>query len=56
MQDLNYIMDEKERIIKVVNEDGDYAIINWNSDSLDIPFCNLVIMIACSSRGVGDNG
>lgn len=56
MQNLNYIKDDKGRIIKVVSVNGvdSFAKINWTNDNLDIDFCNLVIMIACSTRGVGD--
>lgn len=51
----NYIKDNKGRIIKVIMEDKSAQII-WTKEDLSIDFCNLVIMIACSTRGVGGEG
>lgn len=55
MQDMVYIKDENGRIIKAVRDDK-FAKIEWKSEDLDVDFCNLVVMIACSTRGVGAEG
>lgn len=52
MEDMQFIKDDKGRIIKAVRRDK-CAKITWSKDDLDIEFCNFVIMIACTGRGVG---
>lgn len=52
MEDMHFIKDAKGRIVKVTR-DKFYATITWPNSSVDIDFCNFVIMIACETRGVG---
>lgn len=53
MIDMQYEKDIDGRIIRVTRG-IDVAEITWQGANLDIDFCNYVIMIACSARGVGD--
>lgn len=55
MEDLRFIKDEKGRITKAVRGDY-YAVINWDNDDVDIDFCNFVITIILTARGVGKYG
>ena len=52
MNEMQFIKDDKGRIITVVRGDK-CARITWAKDDLDIEFCNFVITIACTGRGVG---
>ena len=52
MEELRYIKDEKGRIIKAVR--GNYcAEIIWSDENVDIEFCNYIVEIVCTARGVG---
>ena len=51
MSDLQFIKDEKGRIIKAV-KNNKCAVINWANENADIEFCNFVIMIVLTGRGV----
>lgn len=52
MEKLQFIKDEKGRIIKAVRGSY-YADIIWADENVDIEFCNFVVMIVCTARGVG---
>lgn len=55
MEKLVFIKDEKGRIIKA-ERGGSSAVITWSGDNLDIDFCNFVIEIVLTARGVDGNG
>lgn len=55
MEDLKFIKDDKGRIIKAIRGDY-YADIKWAKDDLDIEFCNFVVTIVLTARGVGAIG
>lgn len=50
--DLKFYKDEKGRIIEATRGDK-YATIEWANEDVDIDFCNFVITIAITARGVG---
>lgn len=55
MDNLNYVLDEKGRIIRVV-QGNKQATITWtNNDNIDIEYVNLVLSIMFTSREVGGN-
>lgn len=55
MEKLVFIKDEKGRITKA-ERGGSSAAIKWGSDDLDVDFCNFVVEIVLTARGVGGNG
>jgi hypothetical protein len=52
--DLKFYKDEKGRIIKAIRGDN-YATIEWANEDADIDFCNFVVTIVITARGVGKN-
>lgn len=55
MDDLNYVLDEKGRIIRVI-QGNKQATITWtDNDDIDIEYVNLVLSIMFTSREVGGN-
>lgn len=50
--DLKFYKDGKGRIIEATRGDK-YATIEWANEDVDIDFCNFVITIAITARGVG---
>ena len=50
--DLRFYKDEKGRIVRATRGDK-YATIEWTSENVDIDFCNFVITIVITARGVG---
>ena len=52
MNDLRFIKDKEGRIIKAVRDEY-YANIKWEDKNADIEFCNFVITIVLTARGVG---
>ena len=52
MEKLQFIKDEAGRIIKATRGQY-YANIIWADENADIEFCNFIIMIVCTARGVG---
>lgn len=52
MEKLQFIKDDTGRIIKVTRGQY-YANIIWSDENADIEFCNFIIMIVCTARGVG---
>ena len=55
MDDLNYVLDEKGRIIRVT-QGNKQATITWtDNDDIDIEYVNLVLSIMFTSREVGGN-
>ena len=52
VEDMNFIKDHSGRIIKVVRGDC-HADIIWKNSNVDIDFCNFVITIVITARGVG---
>ena len=50
--DLKFYKDEKGRIVEAIRGDK-YATIEWANESVDIDFCNFVITIVITARGVG---
>lgn len=53
MEDLHFIKDELGRIIRA--ERGKYfADIIWKINDADIEFCNFIVTIVCTARGVGN--
>lgn len=52
MGELKFLKNETGRIIKVMRGQY-YANIIWADENADIEFCNFIIMIVCTARGVG---
>lgn len=50
--DLKFVKDEQGRIIKAMRGDK-YAVIEWLNQDADIEFCNFVVTIVLTARGVG---